>query len=67
MDTSDTFTLRYGDQDGTKHEVELSPEQALDLGAGKAIAYFPHDERILVDEAGTITRREDARPLRPAA
>ncbi len=36
--------------------------QALDLGAGKPIAYFPHDESVLVDKDNQITHREDARP-----
>jgi hypothetical protein len=62
METTDTFTFRSTEQDGTIREIELTPEQALDLGAGKAIAYTPRDERIVVDDDGTITYREDARP-----
>ena len=30
--------------DGTIDEIELTPEQALDLGSGEAIAYLPRDE-----------------------
>lgn len=59
---SDTFTLRSVGQDGTVHEVEITPEQALDLGAGKPIAYVPRDEGFRVDEDGTITTRESAVP-----
>jgi len=53
--------------DGTIHETEITTEQALDLGAGAPIAYFPHDERVLVDDDGTITTRNSALPLDNAA
>lgn len=60
------YTLRMNFDDGTAHEIELTAGQVLDLGAGEAIAYFPRDEQILVDEDGTIIRRESARPDGPA-
>jgi len=55
-------TLRLPLADGTIRETELTAEQALDLGAGLPITYFPRDERLLVDDDGTITHHEDARP-----
>jgi len=55
-------TLRLPLEDGTIRGVELTPEQALDLGAGQPIAYFPRDERLLVDEDGTITHHASAIP-----
>ena len=57
-----TYTLRSINPDGTKNETEITAEQALDLGAGKPITYFPRDERLLIDEDGTITHRESAIP-----
>jgi len=60
--TDDTFKLRSIDTDGIINEVEITPEQALDLGAGQPIAYFPHDERAAVDDDGQIIHRESARP-----
>ena len=62
-----TYTFRAVAQDGTIGETELTAEQALDLGAGKAIAYTPHDERVLVDDDGQIIHRESAIPQRPEA
>lgn len=59
---SETFTLKMKDENGDSREVELDAAQVLDLGAGKAIAYFPHDERVYIDEDGTITERESAIP-----
>ena len=57
-----SYTFRSTNGDGTINEVELTPEQALDLGAGKAIAHFPRDERVSVDNDGRIIRRESAIP-----
>ena len=62
-----SYTLRSKNPDGTINEIELTPEQALDLGAGKAIAYAPRDERVLVDDDGEIIHRESAIPQRPEA
>jgi len=59
---TDNFTLRAVLEDGSIHETEITPAQALDLGAGEAIAYTPRDEQILVNDDGTITRRESAVP-----
>lgn len=56
------YTFRSVGQDGTVHEVKITGPQALDLGAGKPIAYTLRDERILIDEDGTITTRESAVP-----
>jgi len=57
-----TYTLRMTDENGVVHEVALSAGQVLDLGQGRAIAYFPSDEQVLVDDDGTIIRRESAVP-----
>jgi len=62
-----TYTLRSINPDGTKNETEITAEQALDLGAGKPIAYMPQDERLLIDRDGTITHHESALPLDTAA
>ena len=55
-----SYTFRSTNRDGTINEIELTPEQALDLGSGKAIAYFPRDERLLLDEDGTIVHHGSA-------
>lgn len=55
-----SYTLRSKNIDGTISAEELTPEQALDLGAGHAIAYAPRDERLLVDDDGQIIHRESA-------
>jgi len=60
-----TLTTTYSD--GTTHKTKITPEQAFDLSAGKAIAYFPRDERVLVDDEGQITHHDDARPQYPEA
>lgn len=57
-----SYTLRSTNRDGTKNATEITPEQALDLSAGKPIAYLPRDERILVDDDGTITTHDVALP-----
>lgn len=65
-----TYTLRSIDQDGVVHEVEIIPEQALDLGAnvrqpGSAppLTYFVRDEQLLVGEDGELIERESAVPI----
>lgn len=58
----ENFTFSCVEQDGTRREIAITPAQALDLGAGEAIAYTPRDEQILVNDDGTITRRESAVP-----
>ncbi len=60
-----TDHLRIDWQDGTTHEIEMTTGQLLDVNAGKPVAYFPRDERILIDEDGTITRHESAIPQQP--
>jgi len=57
-----SYTLRMIMRDGTIRETELTAAQALDLGAGQPISYFPRDERLLIDDDGTITVRESAIP-----
>lgn len=57
-----SYALGSKNNDGTISEVELTAAQALDPGAGKAIAYTPRDERVLVDDEGQIIRRESAIP-----
>ncbi len=57
-----SYTFRSTNKDGTINEIELTAEQAFDLGNGRAIAYFPRDQRIAVDEHGTIVHRESAVP-----
>jgi hypothetical protein len=53
--------------DGPVRETEITAEQAQDLAGGLAIAYYPRDERVLVGDDGTITRRESAVPDLPPA
>jgi len=43
-------------------ETKITPAPALDLGAGKPIAYFPRDETIGIDGDGQVVHGEDARP-----
>jgi len=57
-----SYTFRSSNPDGTINQIELTGDQALDLGAGKPIAYFPRDERVLVADDGQITYRESAIP-----
>jgi hypothetical protein len=59
---AERFTFRSRNADGTINEIELTPEQALDLAAGQPIGYAPHDKQILVDDDGTIIHRESAVP-----
>lgn len=58
----DDYTVRSINPDGTRNETTLTAEQAFDLSAGKPIAFTPRDERLLIDEDGQLTHREDARP-----
>jgi hypothetical protein len=62
---SEQFLLRAVWNDGTTKEIELTAEQAHALGAGQAIAYHPHDERVFVTHDGRWIERESAIP--PAA
>ena len=62
-----TYIFSAKNADGSFEEVEMTAAQALDLGAGKAIAYFPHDERLSIRDDGTIVHRQSAVPLDPAA
>ena len=63
-----SYTFRSKNSDGTINEIELTPEQAIDLGNCRAIAYFPHDERIAVDGDGRIIHHQSAIPrqMKPA-
>ncbi len=60
-----TFTFRSTNSDGTINGVELTPAQALDLGAGKPIVDFPRDERVHIGERDQITYHESATPQQP--
>ena len=40
----------------------MTGAQLLDVRAGQLKAFTPRDERILVEEDGTIVRRESIRP-----
>jgi hypothetical protein len=52
--------------DGHVLEVEITAEQAAHIKAGKAIAWYsPEVPDITVDDDGTITAHEDARPRIP--
>ena len=59
-----SYTLRSKNTDGTINETELTAEQAATLAAGKAIAYTPREERLLVDDDGQIIYRASAVPQR---
>ena len=62
-----TYTFRSKNLDGTIDEVEMTAEQAHNLTSGRAIAYWPHDEKILVGDNGEIIRHESAIPETPDA
>lgn len=78
IDPDKTYTVRFGrstvfesDDGGASfeevgedcpHELEMTGAQLLDVRAGQLKAFTPHDERILVEEDGTIVRRESIRP-----
>jgi hypothetical protein len=54
--------------DNSVREVELTSEQLATLEAGEAIAWYsPEVPHITVDDDGTITEHEDARPQLPDA
>jgi len=56
-----TYTLRSRNADGTWNETGgLSAEQAAKLNNGQAATWTVIDEKILVDDDGTITHRETA-------
>ena len=59
-----TDAFRSTNLDGTINEIELTPDQAGDLIAGKPITYTPHDARVLVDDDGQVVYRESAIPQR---
>ena len=50
-----TNTLRMTMQDGTVREIALTDGQADAAAPACAIAYIPHDVRILVDADGHIS------------
>jgi hypothetical protein len=55
--------LRIRAKDGTFHEIELTAEQAMDVLQGRAVTFTSAEvPDIGVDEDGTLTEREDARP-----
>jgi hypothetical protein len=56
------FVFRGTDENGDTIEVELTPEQALDFGSGKAVGYVVRDQELLANEDGTFTQRESAVP-----
>lgn len=60
MDAPYTFGSRSGD--GTYNGTDITEEQAADLAAGRGISYTPRNERVVVDDEGTIAFRADARP-----
>jgi hypothetical protein len=60
--TEQTYTFRSRNLDGSINEVEMTENQARTLMAGRAVAWWPHDERVLVEEDGTIVFRESAVP-----
>ncbi len=57
-----TYALRSVEADGTTRETQLDAGQALDLGSGRPVAYFPHDERLHIDEQGQLLRSDSAVP-----
>ena len=63
--TRETFTFRGRAADGTVRETELTAAQALDLASGRPVGYAVREERLAVEEDGTIVKRDSAVP--PAA
>ncbi|HEV2060285.1 MAG TPA: hypothetical protein VGR11_13080 [Solirubrobacteraceae bacterium] len=57
-----SYTLRSKNSDGTINGTAVTAEQAATLAAGRASAYSPRDERLLVDDDGQIIHRESAIP-----
>jgi negative regulator of replication initiation len=43
----------------------VTPDQALNLNAGRAMAYWARDEKTLVNDHGEITHYESAIPETP--
>ena len=56
------YTLKLKSAEGDIRETKITGEQLETLKAGQAIAYFPQDEQLLVDEDGMITETESAIP-----
>ena len=59
-----TYTLRLTAEDDGVRETETTAGQALDFAAGKPVSYAVRDEQVLVDDDGTIIKRESAVPQR---
>lgn len=55
-------TFRCVDGAGNRHEVELTEAQAVELATGRAVAYFPRDEKVALNGDGSLTFRESAVP-----
>ena len=58
----ETYKLRTVAEDGEVRETEMDAGQVLDLCSGKAVAFTVRDERVAVEDDGTIVRRESALP-----
>lgn len=50
------------DRAGCRQEVEMTEAQAAALASGRAVAYFPRDERVALNSDGSLTFRESALP-----
>ncbi len=60
-DLEPSYSLRSRNLDGTHNETDgLTAEQAAKLNNGQAVAWTVTDERIVVDDDGTITHRDTA-------
>jgi hypothetical protein len=60
---SEWFGLATPGKDDAVHEVELTAKQATDLLQGRALTFTsPEVPDIVVDDDGTLTERDDARP-----
>ncbi len=56
-----SYTLRSRNLGGTYNETDgLTAEHAAKLNNGQAVAWTVTDERIVVDDDGTITHRDTA-------
>ncbi len=56
-----SYTLRSRNPDGTRNQTDgLTAEQAAKLNNGQAVAWTVTDEKIVVDDDGTITHRQTA-------
>ena len=59
--TEPSYTLRSRLPDGTWQETNgLNAQQVAKLGNGEAVAWTVTDERLVIDDDGTITYRETA-------